>query len=169
VLFRSASIRVDTFAEAARLGTRLPQTTEEAQFNLAWPIAAMLVDGEVGPRQMLEERLSDPVLRDVASRVEVYESAELTELCRLLQIGDPRGRFGSKVTITCKDGHAYHSGLMEGTITFPPADWDDASMEEKFRWLAGFVLPPALIDRVVEMVWHFEDLAGVRDLTRLLA
>ena len=50
---------VETFHESAALGTRLPTTTEEAQFNLAWPVAAMLVDGEIGPEQTLERRLQD--------------------------------------------------------------------------------------------------------------
>ena len=56
-----------------RLGTRLPTTTEEAQFNQAWPLAAMLVDGEIGPAQMLEARLSDPQIRMLAAKVEVVE------------------------------------------------------------------------------------------------
>ena len=49
-----AHIRVEGCHGSFRLGTRLPTTLEEAQFNQAWPLAAMLVDGEVGPAQMLE-------------------------------------------------------------------------------------------------------------------
>jgi len=77
----------------------LPSTTEEAQFNLAWPVAAMLVDGEIGPHQTGEHRLKDPVIRNLARRVEVVESEELNKLCRLHAAGDPRGRFASIVTI----------------------------------------------------------------------
>ena len=49
-----ARIVVAGSKSTVRLGTRLPTTTEEAQFNQAWPLAAMLVDGEIGPAQMLE-------------------------------------------------------------------------------------------------------------------
>ena len=44
-----ARIVVAGSKSTVRLGTRLPTTTEEAQFNQAWPLAAMLVDGEIGP------------------------------------------------------------------------------------------------------------------------
>ncbi|MCP4118617.1 MAG: MmgE/PrpD family protein, partial [Desulfobacteraceae bacterium] len=86
-------IIVEAFHETVRLGTKLPTTTEEAQFNLAWPVAAMLVDGEVGPDQTAEHRLNDPIIRGLAQRIEVVESENLNELCRLYEKGDPRGRF----------------------------------------------------------------------------
>lgn len=44
-----AHIRVEAFHETFRLGTELPTSTEEAQFNLAWPLAVLLLDHEVGP------------------------------------------------------------------------------------------------------------------------
>lgn len=45
-----------------------PETTEEAQFSLPWPVACALVDGEVGPDQVLEDRLRDVELRRLAAR-----------------------------------------------------------------------------------------------------
>ena len=163
-----AHIRVEAPAGAVRLGTRLPATTEEAQFNVAWPVAAMLVDGEVGPRQTLEARLDDPTLRALAHKVEVVRSDEMEELCRLRAIGDQRGRFASVVTITMQDGRAYRSGTI-GEPPFPSPDWDRQRMERKFRWLAGFVLDPPRIDSLIEMLWAFDELPSVREVTRLLA
>ena len=49
-----AHIRVEGFHETVRLGTKLPTTTEAAQFNLAWPLAVFLLDGEIGPDQILD-------------------------------------------------------------------------------------------------------------------
>jgi len=146
----------------------LPTMTEEAQFNLAWPVAAMLVDGEVGPDQTLEHRLSDPQIRRLAQKVSIVESDALNELCRLFELGDPRGRFASVVTITLKDGRAFHSGKIEGGLRFPQSGWDEDTMEDKFRWLAGYVLDDARIDTLADMAWHFEDVPDVRDLTRPL-
>jgi 2-methylcitrate dehydratase PrpD len=82
----------------------LPSTTEEAQFSQAWPLAAMLFDGEIGPHQVLEERLADPRIRSLASRVSVVESPEMERLCKLFEQGDPQGRFASTVTVHVKDG-----------------------------------------------------------------
>ena len=36
----------------------IPSTTEEAQFSLAWPLACLLIDGEIGPDQILEHRFA---------------------------------------------------------------------------------------------------------------
>jgi 2-methylcitrate dehydratase PrpD len=162
-------IHVEGFHETVRLGTELPTTTEEAQFNLAWPVAAILVDGEVGPAQMLEERLGDPQIRTLAQKVEAVETEELNELERLLHAGDPRGRFAGAVTIHLRDGRALESGRVESVHTYPPLGWDKARIEKKFRWLAATVLDAALIDTLVDTLWHFEELGSVRELTRMLA
>ncbi len=114
-----------------RLGTRLPTTTEEAQFNQAWPLAAMLVDGEIGPAQMLEMRLSDPQIRMLAAKVGVVEDEEMERLCQLFEQGDPTGRFASSVTITLHDGREFYSGVVDGDLRFPQPGWDEARMERE--------------------------------------
>jgi 2-methylcitrate dehydratase PrpD len=163
-----ARIRIETFHESARLGAQLPTTTEEAQFNLAWPVAAMLVDGEIGPQQILEHRLADERIRDLAQRVEVHESEEL-ELCRLYEKGDPRGRFASIVTIVLSDGQAFNSGMVEGGLSFPQPGWNEQVMENKFRWLMGHVLELGRVDQLLDVLWHFDQVSDVRELTRMLA
>jgi len=159
-------IVVETFDEAAALGTQLPATTEEAQFNLAWPVAAMLADGEIGPAQTLEHRLRDENIRKLAAKVEVRESEELNELCRLLHAGDARGRFAGRVTLILHDGRCLESGLVDGGLSFPPIGWDRGRMEEKFHWLADPVLGKNRADELVELVWSFDELPGVDRLIR---
>ncbi len=158
-------IVVDAFSETVRLGTKLPSTTEEAQFNLAWPVAAMLVDGEIGPNQTLERRLDDPKIRDLAQRVDVVESEALNQLCRLHAKGDPRGRFASIVTIKLKDGREYCSGMKDGGMKFPASAWTPEMMTEKFCWLAATVLDSALTDEVLEMAWHLDEIGRIKALT----
>lgn len=163
-----AAIRVEGCHGTMRLGARLPTTTEEAQFNQAWPLAAMLLDGEIGPNQMLEHRLSDPAIRELAQKVEVVESEEMQELCRLFEQGDSRGCFASVVNIRLKDGRTFSSGLVDGGLRFPPAGWDEARMSSKFRWLASYVLQDSLAEEVLELAWGFDqlpDTSSVRSLT----
>jgi len=159
-------IIVETFAESAALGTRLPATTEQAQFNLAWPVAAMLVDGEIGPAQTLEHRLQDETIRALASKVEVRESEQLNELQRLFQAGDPRGRFASRVTLILNNDRRLESGLVEGGFLYPAPAWDRKQMEKKFHWLVDPVLGGRQADRLIELVWDFEQQSGVGQLIR---
>jgi 2-methylcitrate dehydratase PrpD len=163
-----ARITVAGSKSTVRLGTRLPTTTEEAQFNQAWPLAAMLVDREIGPAQMLEARLADPRIRGLAAMVEVVEDEEMERLCRLFEQGDPTGRFASTVTISTRDGREFHSGVVDGGLRFPQPGWDEVRMEEKFRWAAGFVLDQSRIDTLAEMLWRFEMIPSVRELIEAL-
>lgn len=155
---------VETFKESAALGTRLPVTAEEAQFNLAWSVAAMLVDREIGPGQILEGRLQDETIGALAVKVEVRESEELNELCRLYAMGDPRGRFASSVTVVLNDGRQLESGLVCGGLAFPQPGWDEHTMEEKFHWLVDPVLGGGRADRLIDLVWHFEEKPDVDEL-----
>jgi 2-methylcitrate dehydratase PrpD len=164
---RIRRIRIETFQEAAALGTRLPETTEEAQFNLAWPVAAMLLDGEIGPRQTLEHRLGDERIRELAGKIEVRVSEELNELCRLFQKGDPRGRFASEVTVHLEDGGRLRSGRVGGGLSFPQPGWDEKVMEEKFHWLVDPLLGAGRAGRLVELVRGFEALSSVREMIEL--
>jgi 2-methylcitrate dehydratase PrpD len=160
-------IQVEGFHETIRLGTKIPATTEEAQFNLAWPVAAILVDGEVGPKQMLEDRLSDPVIIELARKVEAQETEELNELHRLFKIGDKRGQFASKVTIVLKDGSKYKSGLVDAGQQFPQPEWHFKTIEDKFRHLAGYVVASDRLDRLTDMIWGFENISNIDEFIAL--
>lgn len=163
-----ARVRAETFHETLRLGVRLPSTTEEAQFNLAWPLAAYIVDGEVGPDQILEHAFEREDIRDLAERIGVVETEELNELYELACRGDPKGKYASKVIIELRDGRTVETGLVEGEINFPQETWDEEGLEEKFRWLTSYVLDEDRIDALVEMLWRFEGVSDVRELTEML-
>jgi 2-methylcitrate dehydratase PrpD len=164
-----ARIRIESPYEAVELGTRLPTTTEEAQFNLAWPLAALLVDGEVGPDQMLEHRLSDPRIRNLVRRTEAVASEELTQRYSDILGDDSRGKYGSVVVITLKDGRELNSGVVESDMSYPQQGWDERRVEEKFRWLTQPLLGEARTSELIEMIWRFEEVPSVRELTRMLA
>ena len=47
-----AGIEVRSFAEAVRLGTRPPRSTEEAQYAIGFPVAAVAVRGVLGAAEL---------------------------------------------------------------------------------------------------------------------
>lgn len=157
-----AYIEVRTFEEAIRLYQGYPTTTEEAQFNVQWPLACLLLDGELGPKQILEDRFEDPEVRALVDRIELVLDPEIDEMYDSGQEMDLR--MYSAVKITLKDGRSFDSGILERAAD----EWDAESLERKFRWLVGHVADPQKVDRLVEMVWDFDSVQDVRELTHLL-
>ena len=103
-------------------------------------------------------------MRDLAAKVEAKESEELNELCRLFVAGDSRGRFASSVTFLLKDGRRLNSGLVDGGLAYPPVGWNNRRMEEKFHWLVDPVLGKNAADRLIDMIWKFEERPQVDEL-----
>jgi 2-methylcitrate dehydratase PrpD len=160
---RIARIQVRTFGEAFRLYPEFPTTTEQAQFSLKWPLACLLLDGEIGPAQMLDARFEDARVRDLFTRIDVLLDPLMDRLYDENREADLR--MHSSVTITLGDGRSFDSGAVErGADRF-----DQPDLERKFRRLAGFVLDPDRLEKTLELVTRAERLASVRELTRLLS
>ena len=66
-------VEVATFHEAARLATASPETTEQAQYSLPFPVAAALHHGRLGAPEITGSGLDDSAVLDLASRVTVVE------------------------------------------------------------------------------------------------
>lgn len=158
-------ILVETYPDAARLGTGVPATTEEAQFSLAWPIAALILDRQVGPAQVLDRALSSAAHADLCSRVEARVSAELTRLYDMSERTDPAGKDAAIVTITLTDGRVISSGLVEHVL-YPEPGWGEEKMARKFAWLAADHLAPAAIDEITAELLELE---RARDIAELMA
>ena len=58
-----------TYEAAARLSKIVPNTTDEAQYNIAYPVAAAMVHGDVGYEQVVEEALDDSRVLDMMKRL----------------------------------------------------------------------------------------------------
>ena len=152
-------IRVRTFSAAAALSRRHPRNTEEAQYNLSYPVAAALVDGEVGPHQVLPPRIHDRSLLDLADRVE----AEVDEA---YEEAFP-GKALAGVIVETRDGRRLASGTMEALWEPPGTLPTDAELERKFRWLVEPVLGASRAQALVSMVWEFEKIDDTRRLINL--
>ncbi len=67
------NIRVTTFHEATRLANPHPETTEDAQYSLPFPVAAALVHRQLGPAELSGQELHNPLVLRLAERVELVE------------------------------------------------------------------------------------------------
>ena len=164
--FDVADIRrivVETYPAALQLQIIHPDNTEEAQFSIAWPVAALLVDGEVATEQVADARLDDPAINALAAKIELVASEEYARLYEGSDLGRPDSQDAAHVTIQLADGRMLDSGLVEHLLyQKEAADWDRARMEKKFRWLLRHLLGPSALDELVGMVWSFEQVEDVR-------
>lgn len=152
-------IRVHTFEEAAALSTAYPQNTEQAQYNIAFPIAAAILDGEVGPGQVLPPRLFDKDIQVMMDKIEIITQDRF-------QKNFP-ARAESEVAITTAGNDTFTSGVLS-------AQWDphsrlptDRELEEKFTRLVSPVLGQERADTLINLIWRMEKEKNLRPLIEL--
>jgi 2-methylcitrate dehydratase PrpD len=90
------TIRVETFYESMCLQGHTPSNADEAQYALAFPLAALIVRGKVGPDEVTGTAIFSPDILSMSSRIEIVEASDISE------------RFPdeilSRLTITMKNG-----------------------------------------------------------------
>ena len=94
-------VRVYTFDAAAKLSKMKPSNTDEAQYNIAYPVAAAIVHGDCGFAQVCEKGLDDANVSDMLTKIEFLVDDELEALF-------PAKRF-CRVEMVTKDGDTYCS------------------------------------------------------------
>jgi len=119
-------VEVVTFHHAARLSTRRPGTTEEAQYSLPFPVAAALARGTVGPAEVGPDGLADEQVLRLSDGITVTERHEYTSMF-------PAQRW-AEVTVVLTDGRRMSSGPTTA-IGDPDNPLTDAALEDKFHTL----------------------------------
>lgn len=152
-------IRVHTFEAATRLRSTAPRTTEEAQFSLPWPVACALIDGVIGPDQMLEQALTDPTRQALAARVETVHDPELERAFPAQAL--------ARVEIEASDGRRARSEVMaaQGDAEARPSDEEFTG---KFESLAEPVLGSGRAAELTRAIQTLPEAADLDTLTALL-
>ena len=158
-------IRVKGFHEMIRLYSKHPETEEQAQFSVIWPLAAFLADGEVGPAQMLKKRFNDPVITDLVRRIELVETEEMNQL-------HESTIYPCEVEITLKAaGGTYSSGVQlysNSDITGEFGDmWEPDEVKEKFKKICRTEIDDATIEKCMDLVENFNTLQNINPFIQL--
>jgi 2-methylcitrate dehydratase PrpD len=126
----------------------VPGETITAQMNLPYTAAVTLLEGNAFVDQYTDDKLHDPKIVDLASRVEVKVDPKLDAL----GLDEMRA---VNVTVTMKSGEKftqqvlYRSGHWKNPLS-------DEMLREKFRDLAGRVLKPAAVKLIENTVASLE-------------
>jgi len=118
-----AVVRIETFEAAVRLGTRMPTTTEQAQYAIGFPVAVMLHQGSIGPADVMDEKLRRREIIALCDKITLVQRAELTSRF-------PQERVAA-LSITLRDGRVLRSAdtSARGDPTLPLSDNE---LEAKF-------------------------------------
>lgn len=161
-----ASVRCDIFetgyviAGGGAFGPKdSPQTKEQADYNLKYLIAAALLDDQVGPPQLEQERVRADDAQALLKRVTVCEDPAFTK-----QYPD---RLNTRIVITTNDNRSFTKEQQgyEGGLN-SPLTWERTV--EKFHWLAEPYADGALRANIIGAVDELEAIQ-IRDLMSLLA
>jgi len=135
-----------------------PSTKEQADYNLKYLLAAALIDGQVGPEQLLTERIGRADVQRLLRRVDVRPNETFTA-------GYPQST-PVRIGVTLRGGQRFSREQhdFEGAPG-RPLTWDRTV--EKFHWLTEQYAEEALRDEIVDRVEHL-GAEPVSELTRLL-
>ncbi len=100
-------VDVTTFSEAAQLAVKHPETTEQAQYSLPFPLAAAIVHGTVTPERLMDAGLADTQVNKLAQKVNMHAAAEF-------DAAFPIHRF-AVVRIILRDGQIFESEPTEAS------------------------------------------------------
>lgn len=127
---------------------------------MVYTTGVALMYGTVHQRHFGDEYLNNPELLDLVSRIKVSVSEEANRrvpeamLCEVEVVTKSGDRHRSEV--------AYHKGHYKNPMS-------DAEVEEKFRSLVEGLLSPAQATRLLDRLWHLEDVDDIGALLRMTA
>lgn len=142
---------IHTFSKAASLSREHPTHTDAAQYNITYPIAVALLDGQISGAQVLPPRIFAKDVLELADMIEVVVEERFP------------ARTFSEVCITTTDGRELRSGELEPQ--WEPADSpSDEELLDKFTRLTAPVFGEQECARMREAIWHAEDLDNALDI-----
>jgi len=155
------SVDVETYGVAViAVGKGIPEggTFVSAQFSIPYVVAACLMDGKLGPRQLTEKRIADRAILALAGKVNVKADDELNRVY-------PE-KTSSRVTITMKKGEKF-TRQVDIPMGDPRVPLSEDDIAGKIKSFAGS-RDKKKIDKLVGAVMRLERLGSVRDLASMI-
>jgi 2-methylcitrate dehydratase PrpD len=155
----AASVRdveVETYQVALDVaGNPAPASAFEAQFSIAYCVAAALTYGSVRLAAFEPERLEDPDMRSLVARVQARAADDLTA-------GFPHRR-GARVALTTAAGEVLRTErpTRRGDPDLPLTDRE---LRDKYDELAAAAIGAVAADELAERVWGLEAVGEVGEL-----
>ena len=149
------SVTIRTFHEASKLAVASPVTTEEAQYSLPFPVAALLVRGQVGPAEIDGAALRDTELLRLSNIIALVDAPEYSSRF-------PAERWAD-ATIVLKNGERLVSkpAVARGSAENPLSDQEVSAKFHMLMRASGQQVRAAAIE---DMVMSIDTLTTTADL-----
>jgi 2-methylcitrate dehydratase PrpD len=160
--------------------------------SVAYNVAAALIDRELSPRQFTRDRIKDPAVWELVTRVRLSLDDEFARRAREraplrvagdngasaelfdLETADLNGfkmTFGARVRIELEGGRSFEME-QEAPAGSGARSFDDRRkvVEDKFRRETRYTLRKERMEKAIDIIHHLEDAtpSHVRELTRLV-
>ena len=136
-----------------------PQTRETADHSLPYLLSLGLADGRITVDSFSQQRMRDPVLRELMNRIKISENKSFTSEfpAKLVTEIEVVTRSGQRVVEKAQ----YPKGHAKNPMT-------DADVESKFGILCEGLMEQAQQQAVLKMLWGMDQAADVSGLLDLL-
>lgn len=153
-----AHVDIKTFHNATRLAGHRPATPDEFAYGIAFPVATMIVRGQIGVPELAADTLFDPDILRISDNIRLIDDPHFTKISQ--------GKRWAQVTIHTTDGRSF-----EDAPRTPKGDNDlplsDAEISDKFHLFADPVLGNSRATEIAQLATVFDRL-NASDFTRLL-
>lgn len=152
-----AGVEIRTFHMATRLAGHEPATLDEFSYGIAYPVATMIVRGQIGPKELTPQSLRDPAILRISRNIQLIDDPELTERSVAQR--------WAAVTLITTDGRRFAAPPRT-----PRGDTDqpltDAEISTKFHTFSDSILGRPRADRIEALSGRFDSLdpAGLQEL-----
>jgi 2-methylcitrate dehydratase PrpD len=148
-----ASVEIKTFHNATRLAGHTPVSADEFAYSIAFPVACMIVRGQVGVPELDISALSDPAILRISTATSFIDDPHLT------QISD--GKRWAQVSILMRDGNRH-----EADPRTPRGDTDlplsNKEISDKYHLFADPILGVETAERIETLCTKFDYLDAGR-------
>lgn len=154
------SIHIDSYHSAVSSASTEPEkwdpkTRETADHSIPFLVAVGLLDGAVTPATFTAERIGDPALRPLLSKMTIEEDGAFT--------AKYPSEYNCRIVITTNSGEkkvaatSYPKGHRNNPLS-------DAEVSAKFRRLATPTLTDQQCDQALDLLWSLENLDSLDDV-----
>ena len=151
------AVHIETYRTAVELTGKFKQHTEEAaKFSLPYCLAVALLYKKVTLDEFTLDKLNNPLIAEIASKISVFEDPEATKMF-------PKERRAT-VTLTLDNNQ-----VISKHVIMPNDEPKYDSLKEKFMSLAVTCMERPNAQHIKDMILHLEKLDDLSALMKYLA